>query len=209
MDKTIYKIGYWSGLFAFGATIAFVIVQLLQLARVFSSPMDEILIYSTSLCIVIPFVLEMLALHYVTPDGKKFWSHAAVIFTTLYAVFVTANYVVQLATVIPMKLTGSTENIHILEQTPHSMFWDFDALGYIFMGLATLIAIPVFEKYGFQKWVRVSFLANALATPLIAIVYFYPVFSEKLLMLGFPWGITAPLAMWMLAMMFKKNMLSK
>jgi hypothetical protein len=92
MDKTVYKIGYWSGLFAFGATIAFVIVQLLQLARVFSSPMDEILIYSTSLCIVIPFVLEMLALHYVTPDGKKFWSHAAVIFTTLYAVFVTANY---------------------------------------------------------------------------------------------------------------------
>ncbi len=205
MEKSIYKTGYLSGLFAFGATVAFVIVQLLQLARVFSSPLDETLIYATSLCIVIPFVLEILALHYITPAEKKFWSHAALIFTILYAVFVTANYVVQLATVIPMKLKGSIEEIRVLEQTPHSMFWNFDALGYIFMGLATFIAIPVFEKHGFQKWVRISFIANALATPLIAIVYFFPVFSEKLLLLGFPWAITAPLAMLMLAFLFKKK----
>jgi len=167
--------------------------------------LDETLIYATSLCIVIPFVLEILALHYATPSEKKFWSHAALIFTVLYAVFVTANYVVQLATVIPMKLKGSSNEILILEQTPHSMFWDFDALGYIFMGLATFAAIPVFEKQGFQKWVRVSFLANALATPLIAFVYFYPEFSEKLLILGFPWCITAPLAMLMLALMLRNK----
>lgn len=208
MDKTISKIGYWSGLFAFGATVAFVIVQLLQLARVFSSPLDETLIYATSLCIVIPFILEILALHYVTPDEKKFWSHAALVFTVLYAVFVTANYVVQLATVIPMKLKGSIDEIRILEQTPHSMFWDFDALGYIYMGLATFISIPVFQKHGFQKWVRISFLANASATPLISFVYFYQGFSEKLLLIGFPWAITAPLAMLMLAIMFKKRIIS-
>jgi len=205
MNKTIYKIGFWSGLIAFITTTAYVIVQLLQLARVFIFPVDEVLIYGTSLCIVIPFVFEILALHYVTADAKKFWSHAALIFAILYAVFVTANYVVQLATVIPMKLKGDAAEIRLLEQTPHSLFWDFDALGYIFMGLATLIAIPVFEKHGFQKWVRISFIANALATPLITIVYFYPEFSEKVLVLGFPWGITAPLAMLLLAIMFKKN----
>ena len=205
MGRTIYKMGYWSGLIAFGATIAFVIVQLLQLLLVFSSPLDEFLIYATSLCIVIPFVLEILALHYVTPDDKKYWSHAALIFAILYAVFVTANYVVQLATVIPMKLKGGSDEIRILEQTPHSMFWDFDALGYIFMGLATFIAIPVFERHGFQRWVRISFLANAITTPLITIVYFYPEFSEKLLVLGFPWAITAPSAMLLLAIMFKKS----
>jgi hypothetical protein len=31
------------------------------------------------------------------------------------------------------------------KQTVHSLFWDFDAIGYIFMGLATLAAIPIFE----------------------------------------------------------------
>ena len=208
MNTRIYAIGFWWGLIAFISTMAFVIVQLLQLMGVLHFPWDEILIYGTSLCIVIPFVLAMLALHYITPAGKKFWSHGALIFSALYAVFVTANYVVQLATVIPAKLKGAVEEIRILEQTPHSLFWDFDAMGYIFMGFAMLIAIPVFEKQGFSKWVRISFLANGLVTPLIAFVYFYPSFSETLLMIGFPWAITAPLAMLMLAILFKKERLS-
>ena len=205
MNRTIYKVGFWSGLIAFTATVAYIIVQLLQLHDVLTFPTDERLIYGTSLCIVIPFILEILALHYKTPDGKKFWSHAALIFTILYAVFVTANYVVQLATVIPNALKGSLNEVRVLQQTPHSLFWDFDAMGYIFMGLATLMAIPVFEKHGFQKWVRISFIANALVTPLISIVYFYPVYSYNLLLLGFPWAITAPLVMLMLALMFKQR----
>ncbi len=205
MNRTVYKTGFWAGLAAFAATMAYVVVQLLQVAGTLTFPLDEILIYGTSLCIVIPFVLEMLALHYITPDEKKFWSHAAVILSVLYAVFVTANYVVQLATVIPAKLRHASDAIAVLEQTPHSLFWDFDALGYIFMGLAMFVALPVFEKRGFQKWVRISFMANALVTPLITVVYFYPTYSEQLLFLGFPWGITAPLAMILLAIMFKKR----
>lgn len=205
MKANIHKIGFWSGIIAGAATIAYVIVQVLQIMGIFKFPYDEILIYGTSLCIVIPFILEILALHYITPEDKKFWSHAALIFTTLYAVFVTANYVVQLATVVPMKLQGRVGEIAVLEQYPHSMFWDYDALGYIFMGLTTFVALPIFEKQGFQKWVRWAFIANTLVTPMISIVYFYPTFSQKLLFLGFPWGITAPLAMLMLAFIFKKE----
>lgn len=205
ISKAIYKIGFVSGIVAFIATLSYVLVQILQIAGVFKFPLDEILIYSTSLCIVIPFVLEILALHYITPDDRKFWSHGAVIFSVIYAVFVTANYVVQLATVIPMKLRGELGEFGVLEQTPHSMFWDYDAIGYIFMGFAMLIALPVFEKQGFQRWVRISFLANALMTPFISVVYFYPTFSETLLFLGFPRAITAPFAMLMLALMFKKR----
>ncbi|HEY6435276.1 MAG TPA: hypothetical protein VIY47_01685, partial [Ignavibacteriaceae bacterium] len=77
--RTIYKVGFWSGLIAFFATAAFIVVQSLQLIGVLSFPMDEVLIYGTSLCIVIPFVLAILALHYVTPEEKKFWSHGALI----------------------------------------------------------------------------------------------------------------------------------
>src|SRR6266536_1741871 len=156
MNKTISKVGFWSGLIAFISTLAFCVVQILQIIGILSYPLDEILIYGTSLCIVIPFVLEILALHYITADEKKFWSHAALIFSIIYAVFVTANYVVQLATVIPMSLKDASDEIRILRQTPHSLFWDFDALGYIFMGLATLIAVPVFEKHGFERSVGIS-----------------------------------------------------
>ncbi|MDR8390281.1 hypothetical protein NC796_03955 [Aliifodinibius sp. S!AR15-10] len=203
--KRIYLFGYWCGLTAFLATLAFYIVQMLQIWGMLTYPLDEILIYGFSLCITLPFLLEMLALHYVVPVDKKFWSHAALIFTAIYVVFVTANYVVQLATVIPLTLQGVGDKIEVLKQTPHSLFWDFDAIGYIFMGLATLIALPVFERHGIQKWVRYSFLAHALTTPLISFVYFYPDFSERLLLLATPWAITAPLFMLLLALMFKKE----
>lgn len=203
--KSVSLTGFRAGMMAFIFTMSYTVIQILQVLEVFSFPTDEILIYGISLCIVIPFVLEILALHYISPEGKKFRSHAALIFAIFYAVFVTANYVVQLATVIPAKLNGTIDQIKILDQTPHSLFWDFDAIGYIFMGITSIVAIPVFEKTGFQKWVRLSFLANGLVTPMITIVYFYPTYSNKLLFLGFPWGITAPLAMLMLAIFFKRN----
>ena len=206
MNETVCKAGFWFGITAFAANAVFVVVQILQLFRVFTYPFDEILIYGFSLCIVLPFLLEMLALHYITPDGKKFWSHGALLLTVIYAVFVTANYVVQLATVIPMTLKGEAGQIAVLVQTPHSMFWNYDAIGYIAMGLAMLLALPVFERKGFQNWVRRAFLANVVVTPLIAFVYFYPDFSETILLIGLPWVITAPLAMLMLALLFKKNL---
>jgi hypothetical protein len=199
----ISDVGYWSGLAAFAAVVAYDAVQILQVMGVLGFPTDEILIYATSLCIVVPFILEMLSLHYLTARDKRFWTHASLIFTIIYAVFVVSNYVVQLATVIPSKLNETSQAVHILEQTPHSMFWNYDAIGYISMGLATLFAIPALRKSGFDRWVRFSFIAHVLVTPLISIVYFYPTYSNKLLFLGFPWAITAPAFMLLLAIMLK------
>jgi hypothetical protein len=205
LPRTISEVGYWSGLAAFAATAGYDVVQILQIAGVLRFPLDEILIYGTSLCIVVPFILEMLAFHHLTARDKQFWTHASLIFTSIYAVFVSANYVVQLATVLPAKLAGTTAAIRLLEQTPHSMFWDFDAVGYVNMGLATLVAVPALGSVGFERWVRLSLMAHALATPLISVVYFYPRYSAKLLVLGLPWAITAPLFMLMLAMMLRRR----
>ena len=205
MARSIGNVGYWSGLAAFMSAVAYDVVQILQVAGVLRFPADEILIYGTSLCIVVPFILEMLALHHLTTSDRRFWTHASLIFTIVYAVFVTANYVVQLATVIPAKLRGGSEAIRLLEQTPHSLFWDYDAVGYVSMGLASLLAVPAVSSVGFERWVRLSLIANALVTPLISIVYFYPTFSTSLLFLGFPWAITAPLFMLMLAIMLRRR----
>jgi hypothetical protein len=202
---SIARFGFRCGLAAFVATIAYDVVQLMQMGGVLRFPLDEILIYGVSLCIVVPFVLEMLALHHLTPRDKQYWTSAAVVFTGMYAVFVASNYVVQLATVIPAKLGGRLADVRLLDQYPHSLFWDYDAAGYIFMGLASLIAVPALETKGFEKWVRWSLLANALVTPLIGTVYFYPTFSPRLLFVGFPWAITAPLFMLMLALALRRR----
>lgn len=204
MPRVVRELGYWCGLTAAAAAIAYDVAQVLQLTGVLHWPVDEILIYGTSLCIVVPFLLEMLAFHHLTARDRQFWTHAALLFSMLYAVFVTANYVVQLATVIPSRLSGAAEAIRVLEQTPHSLFWNYDAIGYISMGLATLLAAPALRSVGFERWVRMSFLAHALVTPLIAVVYFYPTYSQALLLLGFPWAITAPVFMGLLALQIRK-----
>jgi hypothetical protein len=203
MDKILYKVGFWSALVAFVAASGFSIAQILQLIGLIRYPWDEILIYGFSLFIAVPFMLALLALHYVTPDEKRFWSHAAVLFAVMYATYVSLNYVVQLTAVIPYGAPNP-----VLVQTPHSLFWTVDALGYIALGLATLFAVPVFAKQGLQKWLRWFFLANGLITPLIAFVYFYPYFSTTLLLLGLPWIVTATGSMLLLALFFWEEVVS-
>jgi hypothetical protein len=205
VTRNINSVGYWFGLLACIAATAYAVVQILQILGVLKFPADEILIYGTSLCIVPPFILEMLAFHHLATHDKRFWTHAALIFTIIYAVFVTANYVVQLATVIPAQVRGGADMIDMLAQTPHSLFWDYDAVGYISMGLAALLAIPAVGNVGFERWVRFSLVAHAAVTPLISVVYFSPTFSTRLLFLGFPWAITAPLFMLMLAIMLRQH----
>ena len=203
---TTSEVGYRAGIAAFTATLAYDVVQILQVAGLLRFPLDEILIYGTSLCIVVPFVLEMVALHDITVRAKQVWTLGALVFVSMYAVFATANYVVQLATVLPAKMSGAVASdvVRLLDQTPHSMFWDFDAVAYISMGVASALVIPALSRVGFERWVRRSLLAHALATPLIALVYFYPVYSARLLFLGFPWAVTAPFFMLMIALTLRR-----
>ena len=197
--STLGRVGFVAALAAFAATVGYDIVQILQVVGILHFPLDEILIFGTSLGIVVPFVLAILALHHSTPIERQFWTHGGLVFTTIYAVFGTANYVVQLTSVIPAKLRGAGETVGILEQTPHSLLWDFDAIAYLAMGLTTLMIIPALRSTGAERRLRLACIANVVATVLAGIVYFYPTFSNKLLLLGFPWGITAPLFMVLLA----------
>jgi hypothetical protein len=196
----ISRIGFRAGLAAFSATVAYDVVQILQVVGVLHFPLDDLLIFGTSLCILVPFVLEMVALHHTTSGDNRFWTHAALIFTTMYATFAAANYVIQLSTVIPAKLRGAAESVRALDQTPHSLLWDFDALAYIAMGIATLLIIPALGTSVVERRARLACTANVAATVLAGIVYFYPAYSYRLLLLGFFWAITAPLFMLLLAM---------
>lgn len=205
MSSAIGEIGFRAGVAAAAAAVAYDIVQILQIVGTIGFPLDEILIYGTSLCIVVPFVLEMVAFHHLSVGDRRFWTLAALVFTVMYAVFVTANYVVQLATVVPAKLAGTVEAIGLLEQTPHSLFWDYDAIGYIAMGFAALFAVPALGRTGFDRWARIACLAHAIVTVPISVVYFYPTFSQDLLFLGFPWAITAPLFMLLLAIALRNR----
>jgi hypothetical protein len=209
----VAKIGFWSAVVALAGAVGYIVSVPLQILNLVSPLQDSIIAFASSLIIATPFLLAMLALHYLVPDEKRFWTHAAVLLAVIYTTYNTLNYVVQLATVIPAGYSwtfadqqGTVGPLSLLNQTPHSLFWDIDGLGYIFLNLATPVAVPAFEKRGLQRWVRSFFLANGLITPLFAIAYFYPTFSLPLLMLGgAPWAITVPGCLLLLALFFRDS----
>jgi hypothetical protein len=80
MERTIYKVGFLSSFIAFVAAAGYSIAQILQIIGFISYPWDEIYIYGFALFIAAPFMMALLALHYVTAEERRFWSHAAVLF---------------------------------------------------------------------------------------------------------------------------------
>jgi hypothetical protein len=196
--NTVEKVGFYSALVAALATAGFTVAQVLQSLGLTASPWDAALIYGFSLGIAPAFLLAMLALHYSVPAEKQFWSHAAVLFAGLYTGFVGVMYTVQLATVIPYHVVNP-----VLAVAPHSFFWTLDALGYLCMGLAALLAVPVFANAGVQRRAKWFFLLHGLMTPVVAFVYFYPAFSTSLLYLAAPWCVTAIGSMLTLALFFR------
>ncbi|MDO3643649.1 hypothetical protein [Mucilaginibacter sp. L3T2-6] len=203
MNRKIAIVGNCSSLAAFFAAVGYGIVQVLQVAGILVYPLDAQLIYGFSLAIAPLFLLAILALHYSVHESRRFFSHAALLFALLYTVYVVLMYGVQLATVIPASLKGARETL--LTVTPHSLFWTVDALGYICMGISTLLAYFALPGSGHTLWLRRFLLANGLAVPLICFAYFYPQFSVWVLLAGAPWLITATGSLLQLALYFKSK----
>jgi hypothetical protein len=81
-----------------------------------------------------------------------FWAHTAAVFACVSAVFVSANYVVRLATVIPAKLNDATLPIRMLERASARRFglrryWQRH-------GFATLFAAQAMPRSGSGRLVR-------------------------------------------------------
>ena len=197
------RFGFWSALVSFVAAAGYSIVQALQVLGIIRWPFDAIGIYGFSLLIAAPFMLAILSLRHSTPGQKKIWSQAALLFAVMYTTYVTLMYTIQLASAIPLALHGNANPLFAVQR--YSLFWSLDGLGYVCMVISTLFAAPVFALHGFERWVRWFFLANGLFTAVIAFVYWYPVFSTKLLLLASPWVVTGPGSILLLAIYFKRR----
>lgn len=212
----LYRVGFWAALVAFVGAVGYMLSAFLQILGIVSDRNDAILAFAASLLIPVPFLLTMLVLHHTVSEEQRFWTHTAIVFAVVYTTYNTLNYVVQLATVIPAGYSWNFDNqqgtqgpLSLLNQTPHSLFWDVDALGYIFLSLSTLAAFPIFANQGFERWVRRFFLVNGLIIPLFCITYFYPGYSVPQLMFGLPWGITVPGSLLLLSLFFRNKVFDK
>jgi hypothetical protein len=211
LSPTVSKLGYWS---AFSASLFSIIFIIGQLAEWFdlmgsgggpenaSTALGLIVLLLPSLLLAPSFALLMLCVHYYSAEDKKVWSHAGIMFATIYAVMVCINYYVQLSLVVPHMIRGEIESIRPFLFTPFDSFiYSVDVLGYSFMSLSTLFAAFVFTGPGLERTARRFMIANGFLIPFLLLqIYYHPLIWPASL-----WAIAFPGATISLAMIFKRN----
>ena len=200
-QRNSHRLGMWAALAACAASTGYGVVQTMQILGITKPPLDAILIFGVSICIATPFVIAMVALLYAVPAEKRVWTHAGIAFAGMYATLVSLVYMTELFVTIPAQLQGAADKVQFVTLSEHSFFWAVDALGYIFMSFATLLAAGAFAWRGLQGWLKLFFVAHGVQAPLIVLILVRP----DLLLIGSPWIVTAPVSMLLLAIFFARG----
>lgn len=193
-----YWLGFWAALAACTASSGYGVVQAMQVFGALKFPLDEILIFGFSICIATPFVIAMVAFHHSIPNAKRVWTHAAVALAGMYATLVSLVYMTELFVAVPARIRGMAESVAAITLSPHSFFWAVDALGYVFMSLAALLAAGALAWRGLQGWLKLLFVLHGLQAPIIILILCRP----ELLLWGSGWIVTGPGATLLMAVHF-------
>ena len=204
-------IGFWSAVFATVFSITYVIGQLAEWLGWLgsgggpenaSTPLGLVVLLTPSLFLGTAFLLVTVSIHQLASPDRKIWSHAAVVFATMYTVLISINYFVQLTWVTPRLAAGRTAGIEQFLFVPFDSFlYAVDILGYSFMSVATLFAAMVFTGEGVQKVARWFLISNGLLLPFIALQMYW----HSLIWIAALWAVTFPGAVWSIAVVFHRT----
>jgi len=204
------KVGFWSAVLATVFSVAYIIGQLAEWLgwlgsggghESASTPLGLVVLLTPSLFLGPSFLLVAVSIHELASSDRKIWSHAAVVFATVYTVLISINYFVQLTWVTPRLAAGRTEGIEQFLFVPFDSFlYAVDILGYSFMSLATLFAAMVFTGTGVQRVARWFLISNGLLLPFIALQMYW----HWLIWVAAMWAVTFPCSTWSVAVVFRR-----
>ena len=208
--KPVQTPGFWSAVLCTVFSLVYVVAQLGEWAGMLGSaggPHSKstvaglVVLLTPSLLLGISFVVMMVSIHYSAETSTRIWSHLAVVFASMYATLISIVYYVQLAFVIPRVARGDTADIQLLIFQPFDSFlYAIDVYGYSLMSLSMLFAAPVFGNQGIGRWIRLALVANGCLIPFLVLQMYWP----PLIWGGALWGITFPVATWLLAIHFRR-----
>lgn len=212
ISPTVAKIGYWSGFCASLFSIIYIIGQLAEWLDLLgsgggpenpSTALGLIVLLIPSLLLAPSFALLMICVHYYAPESKRIWSHAGIMFATVYVGMISINYYVQLTLVVPHMIRGEVETIRPFLFTPFDSFiYSVDVLGYSFMSLSTLFGAFVFTGVGLTRTVRYFMIANGILIPFLALqIYYHPLIWAASL-----WAVTFPGVTISLTKLFRRSL---
>ena len=212
-QATVYKIGFWSAVFASVFSIAYDLGQIAEWSGLMGSGGGAeqnstwyglVVLLVPSLLLGISFVIMMGSVHRLAPPDVAVWSQTGLSFAIMYGTLICMNYFVQLTLVAPALYRGdvSASIRPFVFDVFNSFTYSVDLLGYSFMSVATLFAAFVFVGPGLEKTVRWFLIANGLILPFIALQTFY----HPLIWVASLWAVTFPGATISLAVLFKRKL---
>ncbi len=203
-------LGFWS---AAGATVLSLTYVAGQLAEWLgwlgsaggpesaSTPLGLAVLLTPSLLLGPAFLLMVVSIHELASPERRVWSLAAMAFATAYLVLTGVTYFVQLAWVTPRLAAGRIAGMEPFLFVPFDSFlYAVDILGYSFMSVATLLAVPVFTGPGVARIARRFLMANGLLLPFLALQMYW----HGLIWIAAAWAITFPGATWSVAVLFRR-----
>ncbi|HUE97924.1 MAG TPA: hypothetical protein VMN99_01645 [Anaerolineales bacterium] len=199
--------GVWSALITtLGGIVYFLIILAMVLTGRFTMPpSDDIQLFggiiSLLFCPVI--VIVMVSLHTVTAPGKKVFSQSSQAFTLLFATAVSINRFTQLGVVSRSIASGTVEGLDwFLPYGDRSVMFGLEMMGWgWFLGLAMLIAAPIFSGRGIQFWLRWLMISYGILGLISAVAY---LIGSPLAVIGFvAWGVILFIITGLLTVHFK------
>jgi len=191
-------LGFWAASVSGVAAAGYGVVQAMQVFGSLKFPFDEYLIFGFSILIATPFVIAIAALHYTVPAEKRMWTHAATAVAAMYATLVSLVYMTELFVTVPARLHGAAAKVAAITLNQHSFFWAVDALGYVLMSVAALLAAGALCRRGFDGWLRLFLVLHGIQAPVIVLILWRP----ELVLWGSGWVVTGPGMMALMAARF-------
>ncbi len=173
-----HRVGFWVAILAVIATAAFAVAGVATPAR--SGPFcatwgcvpppytdvaqfipGDYLWLIPGILLVPLFVVLMAAVHAWAGEPGRLYTRVALAFATAYGVVIGVDYFVQLAVIVPSLEAGETASLSLFTQyNPHGLFIAGEAIGYLAMSLALLLAAPAFAGRGIERAIRWLFVGG-------------------------------------------------
>lgn len=204
------KVGFWSAVLATIFSITYDVGQIAEWIgwlgsgggpESSSTPLGLIILLTPSLLLGSSFLVLAVSVHQISSADRKVFSHAAVVFATIYAALISINYFVQLTWVAPRLAEGRTAGMEQFLFVPFDSFlYAVDILGYGFMSVATLFAAMIFNGKGIERIARWFLIANGLLLPFITLQMYW----HWMIWIAALWAVTFPGSTWSLAIIFRR-----
>jgi len=193
-------LGFWSAIVVVASMAGFMSALLLTFMpnlnpwngiEVYADSFKSIHILGTiipSLILASAYIVFTVCIHYYAESDKKIWSHLSIVFGLMYAVISTANYFIQIITVIPGIESKNLNGLEIFAAgNPNSIFYALMA-SYFFMCISTLFAGFVFDNKKGQLEIKWLFIIAILVIP-VCVLSMLPGLSVLMPFAGLVWFV--------------------